>query len=304
MSQTTDREPAAAADGRAREAGGAGGGLTALLEVQGLCVDFQVSGGWRAPRRVRVVEDVSLRIDRGATLGLVGESGSGKTTLSRAILRLIPAAGGSVRFDGGELLKLSGRQMQPLRRRMQIVFQDPAGSLNPRLRVEWIVGEALHVHGLARTAAQRRERVATALQRVGLPTDAMQRYPHEFSGGQRQRIGIARALALEPDLVICDEPVSALDVSIQSQILNLLARLQQELKLTYLFVAHNLAVVRQFCDEIAVMQRGRIVEQGTAAQILESPRHAYTQALLEAAPGERRIAKTEQGRAKGEPARF
>lgn len=259
----------------------------ALLRVSGLAVHFAAP---RAARTagvrplIRAVDDVSFEIGRGRTFGLVGESGSGKTTLSRAILRLIPATHGRVEFDGLDILGLPRRALRPLRRRMQIVFQDPAGSLNPRLAVETIVGEALHVHGLVRTAAERRARVAALLRRVGLPPDAMFRFPHEFSGGQRQRIGIARALAVEPDFIICDEPVSALDVSIQSQILNLLADLQRDLGLTYLFIAHNLAVVQHVCDEIAVMRTGRIVERQPTDALFADPRHEYTRALLAAAP--------------------
>jgi ABC-type microcin C transport system duplicated ATPase subunit YejF len=189
-----------------------------------------------------------------------------------------------VSFDGRNLLALRGDELRRLRCEMQIVFQDPAGSLNPRMPVEMIVGEALTVHGLARKRAERRERVAELLKRVGLSTDDLDRYPHEFSGGQRQRIGIARALALRPKLVICDEPVSALDVSIQSQILNLLMDLQDEFGLSYLFIAHNLSVVRHFCDEIAVMRAGRFVEQRPAAELFANPRHEYTRTLLGAAP--------------------
>jgi ABC-type oligopeptide transport system ATPase subunit len=251
-----------------------------LLRVENLKTYFPSRGG--AVRRA--VDDVSFTLDRGRTLGLVGETGCGKSTLARTILRLIPATSGRVVFDGRDVLALNATGMRGLRRRMQIIFQDPAGSLNPRLPVETIVGEALQVHDLARTAPERRERVAELLRRVGLPPEAMRRYPHEFSGGQRQRIGIARALAVRPELVICDEPVSALDVSVQAQILNLLAELQEEYGLSYLFIAHNLAVVRHVCDEIYVMYAGRIVEHAPAREVFEDPRHEYTKSLLQAAP--------------------
>jgi oligopeptide/dipeptide ABC transporter ATP-binding protein len=252
----------------------------ALLQVDNLKTHFPARGG----QVVKAVDGVSLSLSRGETLGLVGESGCGKSTLGRTILRLVPATSGKVYFEGRDVLALRAAEMRGLRRRMQIVFQDPVGSLNPRMRVETIVGEALSVHGLVATARQRRERVTELLQRVGLPAEALNRYPHEFSGGQRQRIGIARALALEPEFIVCDEPVSALDVSIQSQILNLLADLQEEFGLSYLFIAHDLAVVRHFCDRIAVMYLGKIVEQAPTDELFANPRHPYTQALLAAAP--------------------
>ncbi len=257
-----------------------------LLLVANLTVCFAARGPRQSgrPRAFRAVDGVSLEIAAGETLALVGESGSGKSTLARAVLRLVPAAAGRVVFDETDVLTASGRQLRDLRRRMQIVFQDPAGSLNPRLRVELIVGEALTVHGLVRSAAERRRRVAALLERVGLRPADMERYPHEFSGGQRQRIGIARALALEPRLVICDEPVSALDVSVQAQILNLLLDLQQERGLSYLFIAHDLAVVRHFSDRVAVMQSGRLVEQAPVAELFDHPGHPYTRALLAAVP--------------------
>jgi oligopeptide/dipeptide ABC transporter ATP-binding protein len=250
-----------------------------LLRVSDVVTTFSVPGG-----TVRAVNGVSLTLARGRTLGVVGESGCGKSTLARTILRLIPASSGRVRFDGIDVLACPRRQLRRLRARMQIVFQDPMDSLNPRLTVETIVGEALYVHGLVRSRAQCRERVGKLLQRVGLSAEDMDSRPHQFSGGQRQRIGIARALALEPDLIVCDEPVSSLDVSIQSQILNLLADLQQQLGLSYLFIAHDLAVVRHFCDEIAVMYLGRVVEQAPAAELFGDPRHPYTRALLASAP--------------------
>lgn len=232
---------------------------------------------------LRAVDGVSFTVRRGASLGLVGESGCGKSTLSRAILRLIPATGGRVSFENRDLFSLNRAELRAVRRRLQIVFQDPFGSLNPRLTVETILGEALHAHGLVRSARQRRDRVAWLLERVGLVADMMFRHPHEFSGGQRQRIGIARALSLEPRLIICDEPVSALDVSVQAQILNLLTDLQRELGLSYLFISHHLGVVRHMCDEIAVMRRGRIVEHATTEEVINSPRSEYTRSLLHAA---------------------
>lgn len=257
-----------------------------LLLVENLTVCFAARGPrhFGRPRAFRAVDGVSLQIAAGETLALVGESGSGKSTLARAVLRLIPAAAGRVVFDETDVLTASGRQLRDLRRRMQIVFQDPAGSLNPRLRVERIVGEALTVHGLVRSAAERRRRVAALLERVGLRPADRERYPHEFSGGQRQRIGIARALALEPRLIICDEPVSALDVSVQAQILNLLVDLQRERGLSYLFIAHDLAVVRHISNRVAVMRSGRLVEQAPVDELFDHPRHPYTQALLAAVP--------------------
>jgi oligopeptide/dipeptide ABC transporter ATP-binding protein len=256
-----------------------------LLKVEDLKTYFPVRRGVFARVRdhVRAVDGVSFQVGRGRTLGLVGETGCGKTTVGRTILRLIPASGGRVLFEGVDVFALSPRELRSLRRQMQIIFQDPVGSLNPRMTVGTIVGEALTVHGIAKGQA-RRDRVAALLERVGLSASHMNRYPHEFSGGQRQRIGIARALALSPKLIVCDEPVSALDVSIQSQILNLLADLQEELNLSYLFIAHNLAVVEHFSDDVAVMYLGRIVEMASGDEIYNNPKHPYTQALLSAAP--------------------
>jgi oligopeptide transport system ATP-binding protein len=229
------------------------------------------------------VDGVSLSVHQGETLGLVGESGSGKSTLSRTILQLLTPTSGSVRFEGRELAGLSRRQMRPLRRQMQMVFQDPYASLNPRKRVGQIVGEPLRLQGEVKGAELRRQ-VQGLLDRVGLSAEHYDRFPHEFSGGQRQRIGIARALALRPKLIIADEPVSALDVSIRAQILDLLSELQSEFGLTYVFVAHDIGVVRHVSDRIAVMHRGKIVEEGPADQVCERPRDAYTKQLLSAVP--------------------
>ena len=258
----------------------------ALLEVTNLVKHFPVKRGLLVDRtvdHVRAVDDVSLTIGRGETLGLVGESGCGKSTLCRTILRLIEPTSGSIRFEGREIAGLSRRRMRPLRREMQMVFQDPYASLNPRKRVGQIVGDPLKRQGIA-SGAELRRRVYELLERVGLSAEHYNRYPHEFSGGQRQRIGIARALAPQPKLVIADEPVSALDVSIQAQIVNLLDDLQDEFGLTYLFVAHDIGVVRHVSDRIAVMNAGKIVEEGSADQVCESPRDPYTKTLLAAVP--------------------
>jgi oligopeptide/dipeptide ABC transporter ATP-binding protein len=256
-----------------------------ILDVRDLKTHFPIRRGVFSSIEgwVKAVDGVSFSIRRGSTLGLVGESGCGKTTVGRTLLGLIPATAGQVFFDGLDVFAQSRTQMRALRRRMQIIFQDPVGSLNPRMTVGSIVGEALTVHRMAR-GAERERRVADLLSRCGLSPSHMSRYPHEFSGGQRQRIGIARALALNPDLIICDEPVSALDVSIQSQILNLLRDLQREMGLSYLFIAHNLAVVEHFSDDVAVMYLGRIVEKAPAEEIYRNPKHPYTQALLAAVP--------------------
>ena len=257
----------------------------ALLQVRDLRTWFEVRRGLlrKTVGHVRAVDGVSLDIGRQETLGLVGESGCGKSTAGRSILRLVPATSGTVHFDGRDVFAADRAELKQLRRQMQVVFQDPVGSLNPRMSVGRIIGEPIAVHGLASGSALH-DRVATLLTRVGLSPDYAQRYPHEFSGGQRQRIGIARALALEPSFIVCDEPVSALDVSIQSQILNLLSDLQDELGLSYLFIAHNLAVIEHFCDRVAVMYLGRIVELADRDAIYEDPRHPYTQALLSAVP--------------------
>ncbi len=217
-------------------------------------------------------------------MGLVGESGSGKSTLGRTILSLTPATSGSVRYDGREILDLSESEFRPLRRELQMIFQDPFGSLNPRMTVEQIIGEAFDVHFPKLAHTEREDRTASLLTRVGLGPECMARYPFEFSGGQRQRIGIARSLAVEPRFIVCDEPVSALDVSVQAQIVNLLQDLQEELGLTYLFIAHDLAVVEHISDHVLVMYRGKIVESASSAQIYEDPQHEYTRQLLDAVP--------------------
>jgi len=258
---------------------------TPILELEDLQVHFPVRGGLlgREVARVRAVDGVTLSVARGETLGLVGESGCGKSTLGRAVLRLLEPTGGTVRFAGRDVTHLSQRELRPLRREMQMIFQDPYSSLNPRMRVGDIVGEAFAIHGIAR-GAERERRVGEILQRCGLRPDVIDRYPHEFSGGQRQRIGIARALAVQPKLVVADEPISALDVSIQAQIVNLLLDLQQELGLTYVFVSHDLKVVEFLATRVAVMYLGRVVEIAPAARIYAAPAHPYTQALLSAVP--------------------
>ncbi len=257
-----------------------------LLEVTDLVKHFPIKRGILIDRevdQVRAVDGISFSIPRGQTLGLVGESGSGKTTASRAVMQLIKPTSGSVKFEGREIAGLSRRRMRPLRREMQMIFQDPYASLNPRKRIGQIVGDPLRRQGVAK-GADLRKRVNELLDRVGLQTEHYNRFPHEFSGGQRQRIGIARALALQPKLVIADEPVSALDVSIQAQIINLLDDLQDEFGLTYLFVAHDIGVVRHISDRIAVMHDGKIVEEGSADQVCERPVDAYTKKLLAAVP--------------------
>jgi len=260
-----------------------------LLKVDDLRVLFPIRTGFfsSVSGYVQAVEGISLQVNPGETLGLVGESGCGKTTAGRGILRLIPhgtaEVSGRVAFEGRDVYELSAAELRPLRRYMQIIFQDPVGSLNPRMTVGSMIGEPILVHKLL-PRQQIADRVTELLRRVGFTPDAASRYPHEFSGGQRQRIGIARALASNPQLIICDEPVSALDVSIQAQILNLLSELQREMKLSYLFIAHNLAVVEHFSDRIAVMYLGRIVETAAARNLINEPKHPYTQALLTAVP--------------------
>ncbi len=256
-----------------------------LLKVEDLKTYFPIRKGLlrRSVGYIKAVDGVSFKIENAATFGLVGESGCGKTTLARSILRLIPATSGRITFDGADLLAADPSQLRRFRSEISMIFQDPFGSLNPRMTIGDIVGEPLKVHRRISTA-ELTERVCQILSKVGLSPDSVNRYPHEFSGGQRQRIGIARALILQPKLIICDEPVSALDVSIQSQILNLLKDLQQEFSLTYLFIAHNLAVVQFSCDNVAVMYMGRIVEQAPVAELYNNTLHPYTAALMAAIP--------------------
>jgi peptide/nickel transport system ATP-binding protein len=260
-------------------------GARPLVEIDDVSVWFPIRSGIVLDRHigdVKAVDGVTFSVERGETLGLVGESGCGKSTLGRAILRLYEPTGGRIFFDGLDITNLSSAQLRPVRRRMQMVFQDPFASLNPRHSIRRIVGEPLRVHDAATRGVERR--VRELLEVVGLPGDAAGRYPHEFSGGQRQRVGLARALALDPEFLVCDEPVSALDVSIQAQIVNLLEELQQRLHLTYLFIAHDLAVVRHISDRIAVMYLGKIVEVASSDDLYEKPLHPYTLTLLSAIP--------------------
>ena len=266
-----------------------------LLEVRDLKKWFPITGGIlsRVVANVQAVDGVSFDIYKGETLGLVGESGCGKTTTGRLILRLIEPTSGSVHFEGTDVLALRGEDMRRLRRQMQIIFQDPYASLNPRMTIGDIIGEPLEIHGVAR-GKEKEKRVSELLERVGLRAAHARRFPHEFSGGQRQRIGIARALALNPKLIICDEPVSALDVSIQSQVLNLLKELQTEFGLTYLFIAHGLHVVKHVSDRVGVMYLGKLVEVADSKALFDNPQHPYTEALLSAIPVPDPTAKRER----------
>ena len=257
-----------------------------LLQVSHLKVFYPIKSGFlgRKTRYVRAVNDVSFEVGPGETVGLVGESGCGKSTLGRAVLKLIQPTAGDIQFRGRDFTAMSPAAMRPHRREVQMIFQDPAGSLNPRMTVGEIIAEALEIHELFEQAGERKKRIAELLASVGLDSSHAERYPHEFSGGQRQRIGIARALAVEPKLIICDEPVSALDVSVQAQIINLLDELQQKLGLAYLFIAHDLAVVEHISDRILVMYLGKVVEEGPARELCAHPRHPYTLALIASAP--------------------
>ncbi|MEO7297334.1 MAG: dipeptide ABC transporter ATP-binding protein [Verrucomicrobiota bacterium] len=257
-----------------------------LLEIKNLKVHFPVKHGLfsRVNAHVKAVDDVSFAIEPRETLGLVGESGCGKTTLGRAIVKLVEPTSGSILFEEKDIAKMSGRELRSIRRGLQMIFQDPVGSLNPRMTVEEIIGEALDIHKLTPDSTGRKKRIGELLQAVGLNETHSERYPHEFSGGQRQRIGIARALAVEPKIIICDEPVSALDVSVQAQIINLLQDLQQEHGLAFLFIAHDLAVVKHISRRVMVMYLGKIVELGPSTAVVEEPKHPYTQALISAVP--------------------
>jgi peptide/nickel transport system ATP-binding protein/oligopeptide transport system ATP-binding protein len=258
----------------------------AILRVENLRVYFPILGGILRTKigEIKAVDDVSFEVRRGQTVGLVGESGSGKTTIGRAIVKLTPATSGRILWRGRDILPLGQGEFRPLRKSIQMIFQDPYNSLNPRFSVFDIVGEALEIHFPQMNFNDRRERVSGLLKRVGLKPEHLDRYPHEFSGGQRQRIGIARALAVEPQFIVCDEPVSALDVSVQAQIVNLLQDLQEELNLTYLFIAHDLAVVEHISDYVLVMNQGRLVEAASAEAIYQEPQHDYTRKLLAAVP--------------------
>jgi oligopeptide transport system ATP-binding protein len=273
------------ADAAARASNGARGDT--LVEVSGLKMHFPISEGilfQKSMGSVKAVDGVSFTIARGETLGLVGESGCGKTTTGRCILRLEEPTEGEIKFDGVDLLKLEANELREIRRKIQVIFQDPYSSLNPRMKVGDIVGEPMYVHGIEPDSKKRRLRVRELLATCGLRAEMGDRYPHEMSGGQRQRVGIARALALEPEFIICDEPVSALDVSIQAQVINLLEDLRDKFGLTYLFIAHDLSVVRHLCHRVAVMYLGKIVELADCDELYDNPQHPYTKALLSAVP--------------------
>jgi len=273
-----------------------------LLRVTDLVKHYSTKGGLfrRAGHTIRAVDHVSFEVAGGETLGVVGESGCGKSTTGRCLLRLIEPTSGQIWFKGQDVTALPATALRALRRDMQIIFQDPYASLDPRMTVGAIIGEALDIHGLAKSAREHRDRVVQLLETVGLAADHMRRYPHEFSGGQRQRIGIARALAVEPKLIVCDEPVSALDVSVQAQVINLLEDLQQKFSLTYVFIAHDLSVVEHISDRVAVMYLGRIVEIASAQDLYANPLHPYTEALLSAVPIPDPKAKRNRIRLQGE----
>ncbi|WP_309082920.1 oligopeptide/dipeptide ABC transporter ATP-binding protein [Chelativorans sp.] len=266
--------------------GTARAGTAPILKVEDLAVEYPLGKGflWKPKRTFSALDGISFELARGETLGLVGESGSGKTTIGRAVLRRVAAARGRIIFDGKDITDLAGEKLRRIRARMQLVLQDPYASLNPRMRVLDIVAEPLLVHGVVRNLEEARPRVRELLRLVGLPADAHERHPHAFSGGQRQRIGIARALALKPELIVADEPVSALDVSVRAQVVNLLQDLQQQFGLSYLFIAHDLSVVRHISQRVAILYAGRVVELADREAIYTSPRHPYTEALLSAVP--------------------
>ncbi|WP_278566552.1 ABC transporter ATP-binding protein [Emergencia timonensis] len=259
-------------------------GKKILLEARDLVKEFALEGGKKGKNVVHAVSGVNLRIYEGETLALVGESGCGKSTLGRTLIKLIEATSGTIEFDGTDITRMKDREFTEIRRQMQIIFQDPYASLNPRMNVRKIISEPLTTHGLARTKDEIESQVKALMDEVGIPREFINRYPHQFSGGQRQRIGIARAIALHPRLIICDEPVSALDVSIQAQVLNLMMDLQDSMGLTYMFITHDLSVVRHISTHIAVMYLGQVVEYAPSHQLFDDPKHPYTKALLSAIP--------------------